>query len=125
MRIGISSCKTLIVSNRLRSARNEAGLTQKQVAEFMGIDPNTVSAYERGTIKPREHSLRLMALLYGKNVDWLRGSPDAEESPEELLVSLVQNEWSHLRKFRVLSEEGQNAIDGVVEVMLRQARGQR
>ena len=63
-----------------------------------------------------------MALLYGKNVDWLRGSPDAEENPKELLVRLAQNEWNLLWKFRVLSEEGQNAIEGVVEVMLRQAR---
>ena len=53
-----------------------------------------------------------MAFLYGKNVDWLRGSPDAEENPKEILVTLAQNEWNLLWKFRVLPEEGQNAIAG-------------
>lgn len=36
----------------LRTARLELGFTQARLAEYMGVDPMTISRWERGVTKP-------------------------------------------------------------------------
>jgi len=38
--------------SELRRLRTEAGLTQAQVAELVGRDPNTIARWERGELLP-------------------------------------------------------------------------
>jgi transcriptional regulator with XRE-family HTH domain len=49
---------------QIRSARSRAGLTQSSLAQALGVDPSTVSHWERGQSLPRPEALeRLWALL--------------------------------------------------------------
>jgi transcriptional regulator with XRE-family HTH domain len=50
----------------LRAARRGAGLTQKQLAEALGVEPITVSRWERGATTPDLEVLRLVAGATGK-----------------------------------------------------------
>ena len=43
---------TLILKNRLREARTEAGLSQTQLAETVGVSRNTISSIETGQFNP-------------------------------------------------------------------------
>jgi putative transcriptional regulator len=43
---------TLILKNRLREARTEAGMSQSQLAETVGVSRNTISSIETGQFNP-------------------------------------------------------------------------
>ena len=42
----------LILKNRLKEARTEAGLSQGQLAEAVGVSRNTISSIETGQFNP-------------------------------------------------------------------------
>ena len=43
---------TLILKNRIKEARTEAGLSQAQLAETVGVSRNTISSIETGQFNP-------------------------------------------------------------------------
>ena len=43
---------TLILKNRLKEARTEAGMSQGQLAEAVGVSRNTISSIETGQFNP-------------------------------------------------------------------------
>ena len=51
------------------SAREKAGLTQREVAEKLNIDQSAVSLWENGKNNPRTALLTAIAELYGCTVD--------------------------------------------------------
>jgi transcriptional regulator with XRE-family HTH domain len=59
---------------RLRQARRDAGLTQAQVAERLGLRQTFVSKVELGERRIDPVELRRFAELYGRDMDYfLRG----------------------------------------------------
>lgn len=53
------------------SAREAAGLTQREVAEHMGVDQSAVSFWETGKTNPRASLLVKLSELYHCTVDEL------------------------------------------------------
>ena len=64
---------------RMRLARLLRGLTQREVAEESGIAENSISRYESGSRVPKAASLRMLAHVYSKPVEWFY---DEEEEPQ-------------------------------------------
>ena len=50
-------------------AREKAGITQREVAEEIGVDQSAVSLWETGKTLPRASLLVKLAKLYGCTVD--------------------------------------------------------
>ncbi len=71
------------VGKRLRSAREEAGLTQEEAAETIGVSRHNLSAWERGVSQPMSDKLPPAAALYGVSTDWILG----RESDLETIMS--------------------------------------
>ena len=44
--------ESLVLRNRLREARMEKGLSQSQLAQLVGVSPNTISSIETGQFNP-------------------------------------------------------------------------
>ena len=65
------------IANRLKLAREMAGLTQGQVAGQLGWHRPTVSEIEAGRRRVLAEELKTLSELYGVNVPWLIG--EAEE----------------------------------------------
>lgn len=59
--------------NRIRAARESAGVLQKDVAEALNVKQNTISNWENGRSEPDMASLAKMAVLYHTSVDYLIG----------------------------------------------------
>lgn len=53
----------------MRAARVNAGLTQTEAAETLGISKNTLVGYEMGKVIPKVDVAQKMAKLYGLSVD--------------------------------------------------------
>lgn len=66
------------VADRLRKAREVAGLDQAELARLAGISRATVSNAERGAGVPQRATLRAWALVTGVNADWLTEGWEAE-----------------------------------------------
>ena len=55
----------------LRNARLDAGFTAEQVAQKIGVHPNSLLMWERGETEPLGKSLIELSKLYQKSPDWL------------------------------------------------------
>ena len=69
-------------SERLKDLRKQAGLTQVDVAEELGISQPAYASWERGTKKPTQDNLVKIAQILNVSVDYLVGN--SEEKADEL-----------------------------------------
>jgi len=56
---------------RIKFLREKNGQTQKEFADFLGLDVQTISCYERGKLIPRPRKINLIAVKCGVKVSWL------------------------------------------------------
>lgn len=61
------------LSEKLKELRNKFGLSQKQVAERLGVSPSIVSGYETGERTPSTEVLLALSRLYHVSTDYLLG----------------------------------------------------
>lgn len=69
-------------SERLKDLRRQAGLTQVDVAEKLGISQPAYASWERGVKKPTQENLVKIAQILNVSVDYLVGN--SEEKSDEL-----------------------------------------
>lgn len=69
-------------SERLKDLRKQAGLTQVDVAEKLGISQPAYASWERGAKKPTQENLVKIAQILNVSVDYLVGN--SEEKADEL-----------------------------------------
>lgn len=70
-------------SERLKTLRKEARLTQVDVAEKLGISQPAYASWERGVKKPTQENLVKLAQVLNVSVDYLVGNSD-EKIEDEL-----------------------------------------
>jgi len=56
---------------RLKKLRLEKGLSQTEIAEKLGVNPNNIGRYERGESNPNTKFLKALADCLGVSVDYL------------------------------------------------------
>ena len=66
-------------SDRLKSLRKQAQLTQVDVAEKLGISQPAYASWERGIKKPTQEYLVKIAQILNVSVDYLVGNSDYTE----------------------------------------------
>ena len=71
-------------SERLKSLRKQAGLTQVDVAEELGISQPAYASWERGTKKPTQENLVKIAQILNVKVDYLVGNFSEEITNNKL-----------------------------------------
>ena len=88
------------LSDRLRQARLQAGLTVDSVATAIDTSPTSIWRYEAGQRRPSGPTLHALAGLFNKTVEWFYGedevdSPEPTADPDyEADLELVMNEAS-------------------------------
>jgi len=103
------------IADRLRSAREMAGLSQAQVARVFHMHRPTISEMEAGRRKVSADELRQLAELYEVDIAWLAGSQSEEDSPR---IALAARELAKLKE---------DDLDRVVQLLqsLRRGKGAR
>ena len=92
---------------RIRKARTEAGLTQKRLAELVGVGAHTVWCWEAGRMRPQRHNLAAIASHTGTSVAVLEGRDaaeaellrEAERSFRDALEGLPAEDIESIRNF--------------------------
>lgn len=64
---------------RLKELRAEKGVTQKKLAEYLGIQPHSVQRLEYGTARPSLNTVIALADYFNVSIDYLVGRSDDRE----------------------------------------------
>lgn len=101
-------------SNRLRSLRQERGLTQDELAKSFGISKSTVSMYENGNREPDFETLEMIADFFNVDMNYLLGNQSEKTTTSVYQPNktpyLTASEQELLTNFRQLNEEGQELV---------------
>lgn len=98
---------------RIKEARLAANLTQKELAEKLGITDATLSGYETGAHDPKSNRLAEIAKICNTTVDFLLGvdrKDFAEEKKPDHLVGLDKDETRLVSIYRDLNQKGKSAL---------------
>lgn len=100
-----------ILGDRIKALRKGAGLTQKQLAEIVGVAQTTIATWECGKREmPRGHHLLRLARALGFDADELMGL--AGDEPEDSI-----EEAQLLAAFRTLPKEKQLVAIKLVQAL--------
>ncbi|MDE6504718.1 MAG: helix-turn-helix domain-containing protein [Clostridia bacterium] len=62
-----------ILSKRLKELRTERGLTQKQLANALGLAQSSIANWEADTKTPNAQALIILSRYFGVTTDYLLG----------------------------------------------------
>lgn len=60
-----------MLGEKLKLYREKYNMTQKEVAEILGVEPGTISKYELGMIEPNIESIKKLAEIFNLTIDEL------------------------------------------------------
>ena len=86
---------------KLRAYRVQLGLSQKQVAEKIGVSPSIVSGYETGERTPSTEILLSLAYLFNTSTDYLLGK---QATPPDSVIDVSK-----------LTDKQKAAIAGLID----------
>lgn len=72
----------MIIGSRIKEAREAINLSQKELAEKLGMDPSQFSKIERGKLMPTLLQAIDIGKILSKSLDWLVSSVESEKKPE-------------------------------------------
>jgi len=88
---------------RLKLLREEAGLTQKQLADKLGVSRGTIGMYEIGQRDPDTETLQKLSDIFGVSVDYLLGKTDIRNPSDEITEAVEDDPellefWNELKQ---------------------------
>lgn len=106
--------------NRLRLLREERGLTQKQVAEALEINPRTYASYENNEREPNSEILISISNLFDISVDYLLGLDATRVFKREVgrktPERLNRAEMDLINTYRNLSYQGKEFLQTILKM---------
>ena len=105
--------KENITGKRLRYLREKKDVPQAEVANFLGIERTTYTAYESGKSRPVRY-LNQLAQYYNVSVDYILGLSDSPLPKEIRFDSLTEKEKSLLLNYWKLDETGRQKVDDYI-----------
>ena len=101
----------IALGRRLQEARERAGKTQEQTAEYLGKHWTMIYRYEAGRSRIRLGDLGVLAGLFGVTVSWLLGEQGAPKPTDPLSSRVAQ-----------LPEEYRAVVETVMDALERNGR---
>lgn len=74
-------------SLRLKELREKMGLSQRDLAEEIGVSQGTIGNWESGTREPNFETVRKLAEYFSVSTDFLLGNQRKKEDAQEKTVS--------------------------------------
>ena len=96
----------------LKSLREDAGVTQKAVAEAIGVSQQSINKYENHNIEPDIETLIRLAQFFHCTVDHLVGYCHEDIQTEQ---DLTGEEIKLLYDYRGLAQSQKTAVKAIIE----------
>ena len=94
--------------DRLRIARENCKMTQRDIERVTGIPAGTYSTYERGVRDVNSDIIVKLAKCFGTTTDYLYGIENVSDN------ELSQKEIENIKKYRKLDDYGTKAVDDLI-----------
>ena len=107
------------ILKRLRFLRERAGISQKALAEQIGVSQQSINKYENHNIEPDIETLIALADFFDTTVDYLIGR--CEESTAGKINSVIElssQEYTLICKYRQLCPRKRECIQNVIDNFL-------
>jgi transcriptional regulator with XRE-family HTH domain len=92
---------SLNIGSKIKIARKQAGLSQKQLASMLGVSDKAVSAYEVGRAHPPVDTLREISNVTYKPVNYFVDIAEAEEVSVTDRIAKIEHELMEIKKILV------------------------
>lgn len=100
----------------LRLLREEASVSQKYLAEAIGVSQQSINKYENHNIEPDIETLIRIANFFETSVDYLVGHTTVRRKIEKVTAyELNEEERRIIERFRKLSPKQRGCIAAVME----------
>ena len=83
---------------KLKDLRNQYNLSQRSVAQHLGVSPSIISGYETGERTPSTENLLALSYLYHCSTDYLLGKDCSKQA------SLLNVDGLNTKQVQLLSE---------------------
>ncbi len=90
------------IGNKLKLQRNEAGLSQEELAKQLGVSRQTISNWETNRTYPDIGSVLKLSDLYGMSLDELLKEDSNMRKHTEEVAALPQKYWNYLFELAIL-----------------------
>ena len=108
-----------ITAYRLRRLRKAKGLSQKKVAEYLGITRSAYNQYENGSSKPVRR-LEELSNLFGVTTDYILGKDETEF--ENNVTNVDSQIQSQVQKYLGLSDTGKDFVNITLDAVYERER---
>lgn len=100
----------------LKALRESTGISQKQLAETIGVSQQSINKYENHNIEPDIDTLIRIADYFNTSVDYLIGHTSIRAKIEHVTAYELNKEESNLiNRFRTLSSKQKHCVTTVVD----------
>ena len=109
--------KGAVMLKRIKLLRQESGLSQRALANQLGISQQSINKYENHNIEPDIAMLRQIADVFRVSVDYLIERTDERLLPvlAEEPIQLDSKEFHIIRNYRQLSPDEQWSIELIIQ----------
>lgn len=112
-------------TEELKSAREKVGMTQKEIAEILGIDKSTYSGYESGKRSPDVPRIKELAKILNVSADKLLGiekeSCKTDESVKQLSTEELFKNFlttlGYVKQGTDLDKEDYQVLSSVINIL--------
>lgn len=98
----------------LKEARTSRKMTQKDVAEKIGVAKSTYSLYESGNREPGVAIIKKIAKVLNVSADELLGTNEKEDPQNQSFIT--EPEQNLLDKYNFIDDKGRHTVDTVLEM---------
>ena len=99
----------------LKLLREEAGVTQKQLAEAIGVSQQSINKYENHNIEPDIETMIRIADHFATSIDYLTGHTDIRRKIEAVSAwELNAEEGRIIEQYRQLNEKQKKCVAVVI-----------
>lgn len=100
----------------LKILREDAKVTQKQLADAVGVSQQSINKYENHNIEPDIETLIHIADYFNTSIDYLIGFSDIRRKPEAVApYDLNQDEAKIIDQYRKLTKKQKQCIALILE----------
>lgn len=92
--------------DKLKTARKAKNLTQKELANLLGVKHNSISNWENNQNKPDPDTIELICGVLNVTPNYLLASESDDTNPQEKLL---------LKQYRKLDSHGKKIVDMVLQ----------
>lgn len=114
-------------AKRLSELRNEFKLTQKELADKLGVSRGTIGMYEIGQRDPDTDTLLKLSELFNVSVDYLLGQTDIRNPADEITDAVSDDPelaefWNELKEredLKLLFKQTRNLSPKAIRQVMR------